>query len=173
MKKLTILTLLALTLAAPCMADSILNVDSDITAQVILDDEPLGTTPVLIKGVKPGVHTMKVVDPRTSLVREYNIYSPRSVTIQKDLFVTFGDVPVPATAPAAHLAPPPGAAQGSAIAPPPASAHPKGKNKKARFRNIVLGGALVNEVFNNSRKGKKTVRKGLLGAGLLNELLNR
>ncbi|MBI4868233.1 MAG: PEGA domain-containing protein [Candidatus Wallbacteria bacterium] len=40
-----------------------------------------------------------------------------------------------------------------------------------RFRNVVLGAAIANEVFNNGRRSRTGIRRGLVGAGLLNELV--
>ncbi|MBI3893719.1 MAG: PEGA domain-containing protein [Candidatus Wallbacteria bacterium] len=39
------------------------------------------------------------------------------------------------------------------------------------FRNVILGAALANEVFNNGRHSRRDFRRGLVGAGLVNELV--
>ncbi len=46
-----------------------------------------------------------------------------------------------------------------------------GRRDSHRFRNVLLGAGLVNEVFNNGGNSRRGIRKGVLGATILNELI--
>lgn len=50
---------------------------------------------------------------------------------------------------------------------------PTPSNQKVRRRNKILGLALANEIFNESSRGRKDIRKGAVAATLLNEVLTR
>lgn len=57
------------------------------------------------------------------------------------------------------------------VTPAPRSKSPR-LIQKANIRNVLLGGALLNELGNRG-KAKATGRKVALGAGLLNEIISR
>jgi hypothetical protein len=156
----------ALLLALPAVqANGILTLQSDEQAIIFLDGEEVGTTPVTLRDIEPGYHTVRFENPRTHQVREYQFYSPRKMTVEKQYAVDFSKEPMPAMQTGQVMMAP----QGQVLVP---VEQPKKDNTKARMRNVALGAGLVNEVFNKGGS-KSGVRKGVVGAGLLNELLNK
>lgn len=83
--------------------------------------------------------------------------------------------PVVSEQPAAVVAPVPVAAE-APPAPVPAQAAADAaaakERTKVKTRNVVIGAAIANEVFNKG-KSKDGLRKAAIGIGLLNEALNR
>ena len=155
---------LALLLALPAaQANGVLTLQSDEQAFIFLDGEEVGTTPVTLKDIEPGYHTVRFENPRTHQVREYQFYSPRKMTVEKQYAVDFSKEPMPAMQTGQVMVP-----QGQVVV----QEQPKKDNSKARMRNVALGAGLVNEVFNKGGS-KSGIRKGVVGAGLLNELLNK
>ncbi|MBI4867830.1 MAG: PEGA domain-containing protein [Candidatus Wallbacteria bacterium] len=165
MLKRTAAVVLALALSIPgAYAAGIVNIDSDQPATVIVDGEEVGATPITVRDLAPGYHTIRLENPRTQQFREFNFYSPKRSSVEKDIRLTWADVPPPVI----HTQP---VGEPVYAAPPPPEP-PKKDNTKARMRNTMLGIGLVNEVFNKGGS-KGGVRKGVVGAGLLNELINK
>lgn len=158
---------LAFSMVVPALhAGGIVTLESDEQAHVYLDSEEVGTTPLTLSNIEPGYHTIRLENPRTGQIRDYNFYSPRKTTVQKSFTTVFAnEPPAPARAGTPVYVQQPVAVQ----APPPVE---RKDNSKARMRNVALGAGLVNEVFNKG-SSKSGIRKGVVGAGLLNELLNK
>lgn len=185
---------LSLALASAVQAGAVIKINSTDSARVSIAGEEVGLTPVIIRDLKPGKYEVRVENMRTGQVQSYNVNSPRAGTVEREIAVAWQQTepvvqvapvapvivqqpvvvqPAPALVPV-HAAPPVPAAEIAEDAAADAAAQQKAERERSRVRarNVVLGAALANEVFNKG-KSKKTLRKVAVGGGLLNEALNR
>lgn len=183
MRVVTTVGIALLVLAAGVEAGAIVNITSESAARVYFDGEEVGSTPISIRDAKPGFHRIRVADSATGDVREYDFYSPESVTVVKDVQVSFAGTPGEGIA-----GPPPPIDQDPQVAPAHSQTAPEAaaaqdrsyeegrrreqERQKRRTRNTLLGAAVANEILNRG-SSKKTVRGVTLGGALLNELFNR
>jgi hypothetical protein len=182
MNRLLVCLVVALVSATALGAGAVVNLSSETPARVFFDNEEVGTTPMSIRDVKPGFHRLRLVDTGSGDIREYEFYSPESVTVIKDVNVNFAAGPATAPGPYAQPAPGPAVAPAAAEAAPQAASdqarsYEEGRRaererQKVRTRNTLLGIGVANEIFNKG-SSKKTVRGVSLGGALLNELFNR
>jgi len=158
----------------PILAGVEINVQGNAEAKLYLDGEFVGQSPMSIRNVSPGFHQLKAENVATGEVRIYDFYSPARAMIVKDLALTVAGEgaypPPPAVAGDAE-------AQAAASAAAEREAYEAGKRaraerEKVRTRNVLLGAAVANELFNRG-SSKKTVRGVSLGGALLNELFRR
>lgn len=188
---------LSLALVSGAHAGAVVKITSNEPARVAVDGEDLGVTPITLRDMKPGSYEIKLENVRTGMIQSYAIKSPKNGTVEREVTARWavendGGVaaapaqvqpqqvivqqPViqqPVVAQPVVVAPPVTLA---ADAPPAPDALPTGlasiPNLKTKARNVLLGAAVVNEVFNKN-KSKKTIRKTALGLGLLNEAVNK
>jgi hypothetical protein len=178
-------------------ADAVVRVQADRTSNVYLDGSLAGSTPLTLSRMKAGSHIIKVESAETGELKSYSVLSPKNATAEKTIDVAWDTVaarplPPPPSEPyrstevvrTTVYAPPP---------PPPDHYPPPGEvyapeygphnddyyyraersreeRDKVRSRNVLLGSAAANEIFNRGRS-KKTVRAVTLGGALLNEVL--
>jgi len=172
--------------AAGAQAGAEVSVAADVQGAVYFDGEEIGTTPLKIKNVDPGFHTVKVVNPADRSERTYEFYSPRTIGVDKQIDATFAagsasptDVygSAPGTEPIYQVAGDtyqPTVPQSQAVE---ERSYEEGRRyeqerRKVRTRNTLLGAGLLNELLNKGGS-KRTVRGVALGGALLNELINR
>jgi len=118
-KNLVFCAFAALVLAQVARAEGIINVTSDVPAEVKWDGEPVGGTPLTIRDAKKGTHLLKLKAVGTEQVRTVKVFIPASANIQRDVAATFG--------------PPPQVVQVAAV---PERHH---HNDHVRRRNVALG----------------------------------
>jgi len=174
-------------------ADVVVRIQSDQPARAFLNGALLGNTPLTVSKVKHGSHTIKVENINSGELKIFTLYSPKGATVEKEIDAEFDvasrAVPVPRTtevvrttviAPAVRPAPVV-VYQGP---PPPPRHHRRAygpynynddyvareERQKVRSRNVLLGAAAANEIFNQG-SSKGTVRGVTLGGALLNEVL--
>ena len=165
MKNLLVVGLFVIA-GSSAFAGANLVINANSPSRVSLDGAEVGQTPTTLAEVAPGFHEVSVQSLATSEVRVYDVYSPASVTIQKDIQIQFEGV-----APQAVAGDAPGVNPDVKAAAAAERARQNERNK-VRTRNTLLGAAVANEVFNRG-SSKKVVRGVSLGGALLNELIKR
>lgn len=174
--------LLAALVAAPAFAGLNLDVRSDMSARVHLNDEVVGVTPIILKDIQPGSHRVSIEHPGTGELRTYSVLSPRSATVVKILWAGFqpGTVAPPD---AVSLAPAPmysmrsGAPAPVAAPPPPPAPPPQAQRSETRgkthTRNTLLGLTAASQIFGGKKRDR--VRQRNVGGGLilLNEMIRK
>ena len=181
---------LSLALVTGAHAGAVVKITSNEPARVAVDGEDLGVTPITLRDMKPGKYEIKLENVRTGMLQSYAVKSPDSGTVEREIAAKWTveaevAAPVVQVAPvAAPVAVVPVAAPAPAIqtqvgslgadAPPAPDAPPAETPvvPKTKARNVLLGAALANEVFNKG-KSKKTVRQAAIGLGLLNEAIDK
>ena len=169
MKNLLVLGLtvaLFVVAGSPVIAGANLVINANSPSRVSFDGAEVGQTPTTLASVAPGFHEVSVQSLATGEVRVYDVYSPASVTIQKDIQIQFEGV-----APQAVSADAPGVNPDVEAAAAAERARQNERNK-VKTRNVLLGAAVANEVFNKG-SSKKALRGVSLGGALLNELIKR
>ena len=199
MRHIIILGIVALvpTMAS---ADAIVRIRSDQPASAYLDGKLAGSAPLTISKLKSGSHTVKVENVETGEVKIYNIYSPAGATAEKDIDVAFNaQAPAPVVqqdvaptrevvqttvvqpqyvqqvqpvvyqqAPVVYYNRP---SYGRSYSYDRAYLRAQQEQRdKVRSRNVLLGAAVANEVFNKG-SSKGTFRGVTVGGALLNEVL--
>lgn len=190
---------LSLALATAASAGAVVKITSNEPARVQVDGEDLGVTPITLRDMKPGNYEIKLENVRTGMMQSYAIKSPKAGTVEREVVAKWASdepaqaavvqpvvvQPVVAQQPVvvqpvavAPAAVAPAAIQQPELAAPPAPADGLGgvlgvPNLKTKARNVLLGAAVANEVFNKNKKSKTTVRKTAVGLGLLNEAINK
>lgn len=166
MKNLVLVTLAALVLSVPVQGGVNLTLNANTPSRVIFDGEEIGQTPTSMAEVAPGFHEVRVESLATREVRIYDVYSPASVVLQKDIQIQFeGVAPEPTAADAPPVDP-------TIEAEAEARRRAAAERNKVRTRNTLLGAAAANEIFNKG-SSKKALRGVSLGGALLNELIKR
>lgn len=193
MRKIIILSLVALV-PGIAGADAIVRIRSDQPAHAYLDGKLAGSAPLTISKMKPGSHTVKIENVQTGEVKIFNVYSPSGATSEKDIDVAFeGFAGVQQAAPTTEYVQTtvvqPREAIPVVVAPPQTVYRPyygrydryhrrdrdyfrpqQEERDKVRSRNVLLGGAVANEIFNKGNS-KGLVRGVTVGGALLNEVL--
>ena len=159
------ITLTAIAFSGTAFAAANVSVNANSPAGIALDGQPIGQSPTVV-GVPPGFHQLRVESLVTHEVRVYEVYSPATAAIQKDLAIEFQNVPTAAVAADAPGVDPNVAAAAAA------DRERQNERNKVRTRNALLGAAVANEIFNRGNS-KKVVRDVSLGGALLNELIKR
>ncbi|MBI4872797.1 MAG: PEGA domain-containing protein [Candidatus Riflebacteria bacterium] len=195
MKSAFVCLFAALMSAAPVSAALSLSVTSDREAKVYLGDTYLGLTPLTVSAIAPGTFALRVESVDTGEVKTFNLVSTHVADTQKSIEVRFNPV-VQAEPP--RPSPPVRVYRERAYVPSPtyypsvcypSHAAPSyygysrgvpvhggydpycGRNRSLnRFRNVLLGAGLANEVFNRGRS-RGDLRRGILGATLFSELV--
>lgn len=165
MKKLLFVTL-ALILCAPVSAGVNLSLNANTPSRVFFDGEEVGQTPTSLADVAPGFHEVRVESLQTREVRVYDLYSPASVVLAKDIQIQWEGAVAEAVGDDAPPVDP------NLAAAEEARRRGQGERNKVRTRNALLGTAVANEIFNRG-SSKKTLRGVSLGGALLNELIKR
>jgi len=197
-----LVALVALSLVTGVQAAANLKIFSEAKARVMIDGEDYGPvdplSPMVVSDLKAGKYKVKLENLETGEEQVFSITAPKAGTVQRQIrafqvaierrTVIERQVVQAPPSPPVLIAPPPPAQ----IAPPvvgapvvgdefdPAAeeaarkaAAKKSKDSlRTKTRNVVLGGALVNEVFNKG-KSKGTFRKAAVAIGLINEAANR
>ena len=153
--------------AVPCFAAADLNVAASSPSRVFFDDAVVGQTPTAIREAAPGFHQLKVQCIATSEVRIYDLYSPASVAIRKDIDVRFAGAPEEEVASEA-----PGVSSEVAGEKAAYDKQAQKEREKRHLTNGLLAGAVANELLNKGRS-KGAVRGITLGGALLNQLIKR
>ena len=83
----------------PAMAGSNIHVTSDVAARVFLGDEEVGTTPISLTNLSPGIHTIRIQDSATSVSVTRSVVIPRSVSVEKTLHIPIQSAEQPAISP--------------------------------------------------------------------------
>lgn len=184
--------LLALALASTAAADARVQVSADVPAEVRVNGEFVGNTPLRVTGLAPGLHRIDLRDPASGQGQSFQVRSPRTATVEKSLHGTFYTARrAPAVtysyapAPVVHLASPVVVPARPAYCPTPAytgyRSHGYGygygrhgsrrQRAKVHTRNGLLGFTAATHVIGGHRKGGRRLRNMGLGALLLNEVL--
>ena len=199
MRHIIILGIVALV-PTMALADAVVRIRSDAPASAYLDGKLAGSAPLTISKLKSGSHTVKVENVETGEVKIYNIYSPAGATAEKDIDVAFNAAAAAPVvqqdyAPTSEVVQTTVVQPQQVVYQQPVVYQPTpvvyynrphyGRsysydrrylrnqdpvNMKARSRNVLLGAAVANEVFNKG-SSKGTVRGVTLGGALLNEVL--
>lgn len=174
MRVLCALGAILLLLPGLAKAAGSLDVDSNVRSDVYLDGEPIGSTPAQVRDIPCGNHEMVLVDPATGKRQIFIFYTPKRVTVHKEVRAVFqpGD-------PADRIIQVgPEAAASRSAHPPAANGHRKHHSgsphrsaqarEKVRIRNTALGIGTL---------GVLTGTDALTGIGfggaLVNELVNK
>jgi hypothetical protein len=192
---------LVLGFATFASAEAVLKIRSDQPARAFLNGQLLGSTPLTVTKLKAGTYTIKIENNESGEVKIYNVYSPKSATVEKEIDVEFAGDPAPVrdVAPTREVVrttvierrppwPPVPQQVVTVCEEPPPPPHPpmrmyrprqgpynddyyyREERQKVRSRNVLLGTAAANEIFNQG-SSKGTVRAVTLGGALLNEVL--
>jgi hypothetical protein len=85
--------MLALTMAAssvgPACAEANVTIRSDLPAMVELKGEKLGETPITLRSLSRGTHSLRVVALDTGETRTYRVIVPKKVKVAKEIRVQF------------------------------------------------------------------------------------
>ncbi len=164
---LWILPLLAAATSTAALAGARVTVRTDLPATVSVDGRAVGKTPMDLKMLYPGEGKIEVHNKATGLSYTYKIRSPEAGMASRIIDSSFQGAP-PISGPIIN--------QVTLAAPPEPLAKPvnnsdRREREKVRIRNTILGGSVVNALFNHGihRHG---VFVGLFWLGLLNELLH-
>jgi len=192
MRKYLILILSFILIPQLCFAYGDILVEAEPqNAEVYLDGKFVGFSPLKLTNVDEGFHKIMVVRPDALPYITKVVVNEGEETLVKATFnIQQPSQPNYATYP--QYQPQPLSPQSSYPYPqsaPQYSQYPRPKTKeeiiaeyerqrrrrlerqKVRFRNTVLGAALLNEVFIKHKRTRHNVRKALTGLGILNELL--
>lgn len=173
------LALVAILLGSRSLwAEGTLEVVSSPPAEVYLDTERIGQTPLTASGVAPGDHELLIENPATGETKTYLFHVPRSVHVSKRIEVDFG--PAPGTV--VYLPPPPPETRRVwtstqvhylPLPPPPPPPHYPSRRERAKVhtRNTLLGLTVASQVMSGSHRDRKRFRNVGLGLTVLNELL--
>ena len=165
MNKLLV-SLACLAIATPAVAGLNLVLNANTPSRVFFDGNETGQTPTTLADVAPGFHEVRVESLQTREVRLYDIYSPASATLQKDIQIQWEGAVAEAVGDEAP------AVNADVAAAEQARRDAQKERDKVRTRNTLLGAAVANEVFNKG-SSKKALRGVSLGGALLNELIKR
>ena len=192
-RQIIIVGIIALVPTQLVNADAIVRIRSDQPANAYLDGKLAGSAPLTVSKMRSGSHTVKIENAQTGELKIFNVYSPAGATAEKDIDVSW----VGTTAPVAQVAavqPTSEVVQTTyvgqqvpvVVAPQNVVYRPyygpryggygyydrraQEARDKVRSRNVLLGAALTNEVFNTG-SSKGLVRGVTVGGALLNEVL--
>jgi hypothetical protein len=144
MKKTVIFILMFLLMTSLASAAGRLDINSQPKdAKVFVNDKFVGFAPMLLTGVPSGNHVIEV-KKEGYLPYKRDIYVPDKKTVAISVELLKKR-------------------HASAAA-----------RRNVRVRNSILGAAVVNEIVNDDdQDNRNDVRRGLLGAGLLNHVINK
>lgn len=194
MRKIIILGIVALV-PSIAGADAVVRIRSDQPANAYLDGKLAGSAPLTISRMKTGSHTLKIENAQTGEIKIYSVNSPAGATAEKDIDVAWEGAAAPQAQPIAEptteyvqtTVVQPRAVVPVVLAPvQPVVYRPyygrgsrydreylhrqQEERDKVRSRNVLLGAAAANEIFNKGNS-KGLVRGVSLGGALLNEVL--
>lgn len=183
--RLKSLILLAATTTS-AFAGAEVAVRSATQARVFFDDQEIGQAPIRIRDVDPGFHEVRVESVASGESRVYEFYSPRNTTVTKNIDANFGRAAYDDVSYQGQGAPddynydvagqtdqvPPEAYEEAADRSYEEGKVDQKERTKVRIRNTAIGAGLLNELLNKG-SSKKTIRNTALGGILLNEIINR
>lgn len=81
--RFAILAALALVLPVSSFAGATVEVDAPAGSPVYLDGERVGDAPLTLSGLEPGTHRIQIEDAGTGERRDYEVVSPKNLTVTK------------------------------------------------------------------------------------------
>jgi hypothetical protein len=168
------LVLLALALVTGLRADGTVEVVSTPAANVYLDGELIGQSPLTASGIPPGSHEIGIENPSTGELKTYIFQSPKSISVAKRFEADFSATASTTIVPA----PPPQrvvwtstSTQPVVVSPAPPPRRSNVERAKTHTRNSLLGLTVASQVMAGNSRDRKRYRNVGLGLTLLNEVL--
>ena len=165
--------------AASAFADLRLTVESRQPARIYLNGQYSGEAPARYRRLEPGTWNVGVQSLRTGEFKQFTVHSPARHRKVETIEVNFRRPRVPVNyRPATYRPAPYRPAPYRPVYHRPVTVHPRPvvhepTREYVRKRNTILALSAANEILNKNHGNRVEVRKGLLGAAVLNNLFNR
>jgi hypothetical protein len=175
MARSTLVLLGCLLWTAPVWSKGTIHVVTDVPSEVLLDNQPVGETPVTLHNIPKGPHEIKITARDSKDQRVIPLLIPGHVFISKEFAVNFqkplvhpkpSPAPAPVAMPAEEKLPP---VLASGPVPPPAVVAPPRSSRSKFIRRRIIAGAVT---LIGLLTGAEIVTGLGLGGGAMNEVIH-